>query len=291
MRDVILFMFAGRRENLEINLPLIAHVLDEHPNVRCQIWNLAREHLDNEYLRSISDPRFEVINTFYGPRVWQSFDKVWRYYTSRKFRDYLFVKIDDDVVFFETETFSEFLDAIEQNPGSVVSAETINNGASTPLKSAIWDGFMKLCIPLLDVHLSNKYAEMAHEYMFTHWRELIAQPMKLVETDDWMSINLVGMDWATLCRVAERLGRPSPGYIAGRHWRPRSRIGDEGSCNMEKRYILQGFLAGHLGFGPQHVTDEQLRLWRHQYTGIGREYLCPQRSRTSVMPSFAPEKS
>jgi len=128
---------------------------------------------------------------------------------------------------------------------------------------------------LLDVHLSGEYAVMSHTYMFKHWREMVGQPVKLIKTRDWLSINTIGYDWRTVREIARRIGTPSPGVIAGRSFTPRIKIGDEGMVNMLPRLIFQGFLTAHLSFGPQdaHLTDAQLSLWRKRYAAIGQQYL------------------
>ena len=123
------------------------------------------------------------------------------------------------------------------------------------------------------MHLSNAYAELAHMYMFSRYPELLDATPKLIENDNWLSINCIGMNWRTLARIANRLGHASPTFIAGRHWHPRQQLGDEGSANMERRYTLRGFLTAHLGFGPQQVTAEQERRWRVHYADIGAQYL------------------
>lgn len=49
---VILFVFAGRRPNMELQLPFARRILEEHPNTEYHVWNLARER----EIRSICRP-------------------------------------------------------------------------------------------------------------------------------------------------------------------------------------------------------------------------------------------
>lgn len=271
-KPVIFFMFAGRRGNLEVNLPVIRRILNDNPNVEFHLWNLARVPSDTEYIDSISGERIAVckLATRAGYRY---MSRVWEHYTAPRFAGCRFVKIDDDVVFLEAERFGSFLDAIENNPDIVVSANTVNNGACTPFNTGLWNGFTDLNIPLLDVHQSNAYAEMAHEYFLEHWPDMLEQRVELAQTEDWLSINLIGMHWPMLCNIAGKIGTRSPEWIAGRRWEPGNIVGDEGAVNMFPRSVVRGFVVAHLGFGPQNLTDQQEDGWRSRYAALGKKYL------------------
>jgi hypothetical protein len=274
MTPVIMFAFWGRRENVELQLPFIERILAENPQVEFHGWNLANTLADDQYLRSLSNSeRFVVRHDFAGLRAQRRLNKVWQHYTAQVFAGTLFVKLDDDVVFLETDRFDEFIAAIEDQPDAVTSALTINNGASTRLLPGLWDRFAALDIPLLDVHKSNAYACAAHDFFFEHWRELVAEPVELVLTEDWLSINCIGMTARVLNQITNVIGRRSPQHIAGRSWSPGMRLGDEGAANLCHRRILRGFIAVHLSFGPQDLTDSQLTAWRENYGQIAKEYL------------------
>lgn len=268
----IFFMFAGRRGNLEVNLPLIRRILDDNPNVEFHLWNLARVPSDTKYIHSISGERI-VQCKLPGRAGYRYLNHVWKHYADPRYGKYRFVKIDDDVVFLETERFGAFLDAIESNPDVVVSANTVNNGACTRFTPELWKGFTDLDIPLLDVHESNAYATMAHEYFLDNWSDLLEQPVNVTQTEDWLSINLVGMHWSMLSKVTALIGTRSPREIAGRFWRPSDRVGDEGAVNMLPRAVVQGFTVSHLGFGPQKLTEQQEGDWRRRYTEVAQKYL------------------
>lgn len=275
--STILFVFAGRRANMELQLPFIHRILDEHPEVQCHLWNLARAAEDDEYLRTLhlrhNQERLIVINDFHGPDPWKRMSDVYRYYMDPEFAGSLFVKMDDDVVFIETERFGDFTKAVDTNRNSVISAKVINNGACTLTEPGLRDGFEALGINLLDVHLSSEYAEMSHRYLFNHWTELVGQQSQLIPTPEWLSINLIGYDWAMGKRIAEALGTQPPRYIAGRQFRRIDRMGDEGAVNTLPRLIHQGFLAAHLSFGPQKLPDAKWDELRALYAEVGSQYL------------------
>ncbi|OTR07280.1 hypothetical protein B9M83_09230, partial [Mycobacteroides abscessus] len=60
MLRVILFVFAGRKANMELQVPYIKRILAEHPNVEYHVWNLARDPKDAEYLQTITGERITV---------------------------------------------------------------------------------------------------------------------------------------------------------------------------------------------------------------------------------------
>ena len=271
-----MFEFAGRRADMELQRPFIDRILAEHPQVEFHIWNLARNRDDAEYIKDAdgNHQRITVFNHLYGEDCWRRFNDVYHHYAHPDFRDCLFVKVDDDVVFIETGRFGEFLAAVDGNRKLIVSANVINNGACTRVEPSLWEGLAGLEINLLDVHLSTAYALMCHEFFFDHHDELLGQPVWLLRTMEWLSINLIGFDHPMMCEIARRVGRHSPPIIAGRRLRGIP-LGDEGMVNTLPRAILGGFLACHLYFGPQaaELSVETLSRLRKKYAEIGDEYL------------------
>ncbi len=269
-----MFVFAGRRPNIELQLPFIHRILEQHPEVEYHLWNQARNPTDNQYLRTISGDRITVKNDFYNPNdPTLHFNNIYRHYTDGAYRDCLFVKLDDDIVFIETGRFEQFVAAI---PGdAVLSAKTVNNGACTPTEPGLHAGFKKLRIPLLDVHQHFPFAEMCHNYFFDHWPTMINQPTQLIPTDGWLSINLIGYTWQLGRQFTPLLRTPSPSHIAGRNFPPQARLGDEGLINTLPRFIFQGMTACHLSFGPQlaNAGEAPFTKMRQRYAEIGQKYL------------------
>jgi hypothetical protein len=260
---VVLFCFAGRRANMELQLPLVRAVLRKHRNVEYHVWNLAHNQEDHDYIAALpQSKRVVVFEDYYGENPWQCFNDVYEYYTHEFWADTLFVKIDDDVVYFEVERFGEFLKAVAANRDSVVSAKVINNGACAPTEPGLWAEFEKLGIPLLDVHLHGEFADMSHGYAIEHFDSLVGQPVSLIPTEDWLSINMIGYDYAMGCEISRLLGAPTPERMIAGRFHPSSRVGDEGAVNMLSRLTFQGFLAIHLGFGGQTFDAD---MWRKRY--------------------------
>ena len=284
---VILYVFAGRRANLEVASPFYQRVAAQYPHIEIHLWDLCRNPEDSRYLRSLATDRIQVRAEFYDRlgRSARGQTKVWQHYTSPDYRDCVFLKLDDDALFIETEKLESFGQAAAENPDHVVSAQVINNGSCTRLFPDIWAGYQQLGIPLLDVHTSAEYAELSHRWFFQHWRTVINQPAELTLADTWCSINAISYTYEMGCKIAAAIGTRSPDQIADRHYprrnqrgRPlRHTVGDEGSVNMQNILIHQGFTVGHLTFGPQDraMDDSLLTELRKNYADIGRQYLEP----------------
>lgn len=269
----IIFMFGGRQANVELQLPYIRRILAENPDTEYHIWDLARHDTDSNYLRSIEGDRIHIITHYREPKPSRAFNKVWRAYTHPEFRNYRFLKIDDDIVYLDTHRFTHFIDHIPDD--TVLSALTINNGASTRHIPDLWHGYQQLNIPLLDVHLNSDYADMCHRWFFQNWQETTKHPLDITATDDWMSINCIAMTYPTLCAVANLVGTLSPPEIAGRTFGYMTPVGDEGAVNMLPRAIHTGFTAAHLTFGPQ-ITAVDETVWdemRKMYADIVKQAL------------------
>lgn len=280
---VVLFVFAGRRPNLEIQLPFLQRILDDNPEVEVHLWDLCRNKDDSRYLRTLHHGRIQVRTSFRVHGQSGGIRNIWEHYALPEYQDCVFVKCDDDLLFLETETTSSFIQAAVDNPDSVISALTINNGASTPLIPEVWAGFEQLGIRLLDVHLSAEYAELSHRWFFDNWRSIISRTPKLVPADTWVSINCLAYTYEMGCKISAQIGQPSPPRIADREFPPRTArdrvsghyIGDEGSANMQNILIHQGMTVAHFSFGPQDALmprDLQTELRKH-YADIAQQYL------------------
>lgn len=271
---VVLWSFWGRQPNLELQLPLIERVIERNPDVVFHGWNMARLRTDNWFIRSVTGERITIHNHIYNHRPrWLAYNDVYRYYSEPEWRDHLFIKIDDDVVFFETERFAEYLQVVDANRGIVVSADVINNGACARHQPDVWESYEELNQTQLDWHLHEESAHIAHGHFFTNWHKVLNQPIGVIPIDNWLSINMIGYDWETNNAIADRVGHPSPPLIADRDFGVKDIIGDEGAANMSPRVIVKGFTAAHLTFGPQDPSPVTLLEWRGNYRQIGCEYL------------------
>jgi hypothetical protein len=276
-----MYVCAGRRANMELQLPLVRRILDDNPDVEYHVWNFSRLESDREYVKTIAGmglPRTTVFNEV-GP---MGHNHAYGIYTQPEYKDTIFVKVDDDIVFIETGRFGKFLQAIVAHPGAVISANIVNNGACTPLEPGIWAGFNELGMHLLDVHTTSVFADMAHTYFFDHFDQMIRQPVTLIPSEDWLSVNMIGYNWDVARHLVDTIGTPHPAVLAGRplkRWQtplpgaPYGIFGCEGAWNTLPKIIMKGFTAAHMSFGPQKATEEQLERWGKNYRQLGEQYL------------------
>jgi 3-dehydroquinate dehydratase len=263
---------------MELQLPFLHRIAAEHPDVEIHLWNLARIPPDFYYVREIKGPQIAVHNEQYRTRPhWMGYKNVYRHYCQEEYRDAVFVKIDDDIVFIQTDRFGDFVDAITANPGAIVSANVVNNGACSRIQPGLAEAFDMTGLPLLDWHKHNAVAAMAHEHFFVHWRDMAAEPVTVHDSDDWLSINMIGCDHDTMRALEAGIGwvEGPPTVIAGRWFGNTDRRGDEGMANTFPRRIVAGMLAAHLSFAPQAVGDlsQQATAWRGVYRRIAHTYL------------------
>lgn len=260
---------------MELQLPFVRRILAQHPEVEYHIWDLAHNELDHQWLQAVSGERITVYGDFYDDAPWRWMDDIYRFYTDDRFTDCRFVKIDEDVVFLQDNTFGDFISAIDDNPGTVISAKVINNGAGTRLIPAL---FRKYRDELARVSLNLDYADTCHSYMFENFRELTCESRELVTIRDWLSINLIGYSYETGCVIAKQIGyfTPSGAYDEVCNVPPEvdqdGLLGDEGVVNLFPRLMLQGFLACHLYFHPQRnqMSDAHIANLQDRYAEVGR---------------------
>lgn len=274
-KRTIIFCFGGRRANLELQLPFIYRILGEHPDVEYHLWDTAKDPADSKWMRGLpKHARFKVRNNYAGQPMGDAWNAIYRHYASERLKAHRFVKLDDDVVFLQTDAWPHFMAAIDENPHAVVSANVINNGACAALDPVLYTRFKWLRMPLLNVHLHPEFAEMSHDYFLREWEERLRQPVAWVSVKDWLSINCIGYDYEMARRFAKLLETPSPRVIAGRHFRGRATLGDEGMVNTLPRIVVGGFTACHLTFGPQERKDPELfDQLRTRYADVNKEYL------------------
>lgn len=290
---VIMFVMAGRRPNMELQIPLVARILEQHPNVEYHIWNSSRDGADMEWVSTIPCvERMKVING-YGPMC---HNLAYRHYTEPQYQDCLFVKLDDDIVFIETAHFGAFIAAVDKYRGTIVGANTVNNGASVPLIPGFWKQFQATGMDLLDIHLFAGFADKAHTWFFDHHTEILDQPVELVPTEDWFSVNFIGFDQPTLRYVVDTIGTPQPAYLSGRpmfgwggHAQEPGVFGDEGVFQTLPKMIVVGFTVAHLTYGPQNPDGARLARWRANYRKLGEVYLiCESPQWSEELPALSP---
>lgn len=290
MTRIVFVVFAGRRENLELQRPFIDRLLDTYPGSEYHLWDLTRTPEDAAYLREQASDRIKVIDHLHPghPIACRNpgrrrgcqcmihrppFNEPYAWYADRdEYADTVFVKLDDDVVFIETDRFGHLLDAVAEHPNAVVSANVVNNVVCAKhdpdLAPIVRDrfGLGDADAPAADrdwwrLHIDPKFARLSHEWMLANPKPT-APLLTRSRPGEALSINFIAFTHPTMNHIAAAISRED-------------RLGDEGAVDRFLPRITLGFRVAHLTFGPQDaaMTLTELDDLRTRYAALGKAYL------------------
>ena len=191
-RRIVLFLFVGREKNLRVQMPYWHRLLADWPGLTIELWNMCRNEADDRFVRSLAADRILVRNELYEPNDWPKglcrrrqarprwcgcqeckpgqFERPYAIYADDPtYADALFVKADDDIMFWQTDTFGHLFETLDGHPNAVVSARVVNNVVSakhTPgLREILEDRFAPATQrEWFDLHMSAEFAEMCHDW-------------------------------------------------------------------------------------------------------------------------------
>lgn len=304
MRDqnIILFIFAGREANMEVQKPYLDRLLETYPNMELHLWDLTRTSADADYLQTRAgahDGRVKVLRHFhpghpircmypkgrqrlrgYPPCVCLKhkppYEQPYKFYAaSGQYRDTIFVKVDDDVLFLETEKFDDLIDPLLTRPSLVMSANVINNAVAAKyepgLTKVIRDN-MGVGDPQYsdsdrqwwELHTMPEFARFSHTWFLMHQDTTVREQPDYIKTrlGEAISINCITFTHRTMLQLAEAFASDP-------------RLGDEGVVDSYLPTIALSFHAAHLSFGPQEavMTNAELDSIREAYEKLAKEYL------------------
>lgn len=288
---IALVVFAGRKENLELQRPYVDRILEDYPNAEYHLWNLTRNPEDDAYVRSLEGGRVKVFNQLHtgfpircnrtDPNSRRRcecivhkppYERPYDFYAdSPAYKDTVFVKLDDDVVFFEADRFEYLLTALAARPNAVISANVVNNVVCTKHDTPLRQLAAKEFSPEDDrewwwLHTEPQFARLSHEWFLDNWRPLTKPdrqvPLDRARPGELVSINMIAFTHPTMKRISDMIGREG-------------RLGDEGAVDRLLPRIATGFRAAHLTFGPQDkgMSLKELADLRSRYAAVAKEYL------------------
>jgi hypothetical protein len=294
---IVLFIFAGRQENLEVQRPFLDRILADRPDAELHLWDLTRTAEDGEYVRAqdgAHDGRVRVMTHLHpghpircrvpeGVQRRRScgcvihrppYEKPYTWYAQRgEFDDAVFVKLDDDVLFLETDRFGDLLSPLVDHPNAVVSANVVNNVVCAKhdpdLRPLVAERFDVGSVddPEADkawwwLHADPEFARVSHEWFLGKRLEAPLAGWDRSRPGERISINCVAFTHPTMQRLAAMIGREQ-------------RLGDEGAVDRLLPRIARGFRVAHLTFGPQDkaMTLAELDDLRARYAAAAKEYL------------------
>jgi hypothetical protein len=133
---VILICPGGRENILSVQLINIMKLLDLDIIFEYHIWNFSWNINDSDYISNLNTIH-DKIKIKYSPynnasRAGDVASKQFAYllcdyYNYDTYKDYIFVKLDDDICFIDTTQFEEFINARKISNSFLYSANVINN--------------------------------------------------------------------------------------------------------------------------------------------------------------------
>jgi hypothetical protein len=298
MSKTIFFIFAGRQVNMEIQMPYLDRLLDTYPQAELHLWDLTRTPADQKYLNTLvgrHGGRVMVLSHLHKghpircsypdharrPRGFPPcacmvhkppYEAPYKWYAAQPDTDVTYVKLDDDVLFLETDRFDDLLESLTHHPERVVSANVVNNAVCAKYTDdaletanrfslgdpADWDNNKRWWA----LHTDPEFALYAHR-RFLDRSPLDSDLTSYVRTrpGEAISINCIAFTHQTMIKLSRMMRN--------------DRLGDEGAVDRLLPWICMSFRAAHLTFGPQDagLPASALDDLRERYTQLSKEYL------------------
>jgi hypothetical protein len=236
---VIITCFAGRKDYLEVQIKYIIELLNRYSFIeRYDIWNYSWSEDDFNYVNSLSGlhPRINICHSpDYGKpsRGNDVASKQFAYFFSEaypkdQYHDYVFLKIDDDVVYVDIDRFEEFIKfRVDNDKYFLVSADVVNNQLSNTNPESIHDEFLSVHDKKLDlkneIFSDNKRLSINFvSWLGSHLPEIINEFSNGVGRND---------EWRLCNNVAKKMGM--------------------------RNLILKNYSVVHFSFGTQTFNKEK----------------------------------
>jgi hypothetical protein len=267
--DPILIVFAGREYCMELQIPYIIKILEKYPTSEYHIWNFARNEFDNEYLNSLPNihERIKIFNDHYeGPnevtkcikkpntlcncskcRVGKWIEP-YKYYSNPSFKEKIFIKLDDDIVYIDLNGFNDYLLSIYNNPNHVISANVINNGTC-----ALYDPIINKYVSQY-IHTINEWPSLctnleflsiSHDLFFSN--QYTKEDKLIPNKQKKLSINTIGFNYNMIYKMSNIF-----------HKSPNASSDEKIFNSHSQMFIYQNFITSHLHFSDQNalMSDE-----------------------------------
>ncbi len=286
----VLFIFAGREKYLEVQRPYLETLLARFAGLEIHLWNFSRNSADNRYLQGLAQamPRTRIFNDYYeGENPIQTCSKrvgtlcacvkcrvgkwsePYKYYAGLPDQEETaYVKLDDDIVFIDTERFGYFVEIARSQKGKVISANVMNNGVCTLVNPGLlasgpphgWaadgdlDAWWKLCT-------SPELFRASHQHFLRNRAALTKESPSLIQLPRTrFSINTLAFGQDVMQIIAHHLG-------GGAHMNDEHVV--SAACDIQ---IFKGFVTSHLHFADQRaaISDDEEAQVLAQYAQIAR---------------------
>jgi len=141
MNKVILFCPGGRKNILSIQLLNMVNILELDIVFEYHIWDFSWSVEDSDYISQLNNihPKIKIKYSPYtnASRGTEIASKQFSYflcdyYNFETYSDYIFIKLDDDICFIDTNNFEKFIDGRIKSNSFLYSANVINNNYLAP---------------------------------------------------------------------------------------------------------------------------------------------------------------
>ena len=136
MNEVIFICPAGREKCLSIQLLYMKKILDLDIVFEYHIWDFSWSKKDSEYISTLPSihSKIKIKKSPYtnatrnGDIASKQFAYFLHdYYKFEDYKNYIFVKLDDDITFIDTKNFTRFIDGRKKSNAFLYSSNVINN--------------------------------------------------------------------------------------------------------------------------------------------------------------------
>lgn len=178
---LIITCFAGRKEYLEIQIKYIIELLNRYEFIeRYDIWNFAWNESDVEYVNSLEGlhPKIKIChspdfgtasrgNEIASKQFAHFYGKAYPY---DEYKNHMFLKIDDDVLYVDINRFGNFIKERLKYPDYfLVSADVVNNQLMNIDPSSIHNDFFKMFPLKREMEIENFDTNKRLSINFVTW--------------------------------------------------------------------------------------------------------------------------
>ncbi|GLY61380.1 bacteriophage protein [Pectobacterium carotovorum subsp. carotovorum] len=295
-KKLVIFVFAGRKKFLDIQKEYILDIMKHHNNVEYHLWNFSRNSDDNNYLQSLSKeiPNTSIFNQFYegeNPvkicqkeigvicncekcRVGKWSEPYKFYSNSDNYKDAVFMKLDDDILFIESKKITSVVEIASKNNKKIISANVINNGVCAKFDNELKEEIVlrKLVSKERDLLswwylcTEKSFFQLSHSYFFKRMDILRKNKIKLSKVSKKrFSINTLLFTSYSMKLIASKLSE-----------QPHDSMNDEFVISTNfPIYIMNNFISCHCHFADQRsqLTDEEENQILAQYHSLSKNCL------------------
>lgn len=125
----IAITFAGRKDLMRNQVIYMKHLLDLQIIDEWHVWNFARNTADNEWLLlEFQNCQSNILLVQSPYKSYKGFRQVYEFYSNKQFNNVAFIKLDDDIVYCDTNKVRDFVQHILESENTITSANVVNNG-------------------------------------------------------------------------------------------------------------------------------------------------------------------